>query len=63
VKAARADVGVAVGGVRLRGSLDVLVLAAEGLHLAHPGDALLQVGVDAPISRATGGTPPRLAEK
>ena len=27
-------------------ALDVRVLAAEGLHLAHAGDALLQVGVD-----------------
>ena len=41
-----ADVGVAVGRVRLAEGLDVGVLAAEGLHLAHAGDALLQVGVD-----------------
>ena len=40
------DVGVAVGGVGLAEVLDVGVLAAEGLHLAHAGDALLQVGVD-----------------
>jgi len=41
----RLDVGVAVGGVGLAEALDVLVLAGEGLRLAHPGDVLLQVGV------------------
>ena len=39
-------------------ALDVGVLAAERLHLAHAGDALLQVGVDvADLRRACGGTP------
>ena len=29
-----------------RKDFDIGVLAAKGLHLAHPGDAFLQVGVD-----------------
>lgn len=45
-EASRPYVGVAVGGVDAHELGDVLFLAAEGLHLAHAADALLQVGVD-----------------
>ena len=37
-----ANVGVAVGGVGLAKTLDVLVLAIEGLRLAHRRQILLQ---------------------
>ena len=40
------DVGVPIGCIADLEGLDVHILAAEGLHLAHCGDVFLQLGVD-----------------